>query len=156
MHEDELNDCMHVEWAKSRACMMQWKEELLLVQEEMWQVLAYHKWKARWWHTWSALQSHDDVSILSGISGYVHKQAMICKHMATESACYWLPRLKDKGITLPWAIEYAEWRNPTNGVQWAEGLDGVGPTSGGGGDFDDIEGEDKENDDDDDYLELGM
>ena len=36
MHEEEFNDHMHVEWAKAQACMMRWKEELLLVQEEMW------------------------------------------------------------------------------------------------------------------------
>ena len=71
IHEDELNDCMHVKWAKSRAHMMQWKEELLLVQEEMWQVLIYHKWKATWWRTWSALRTHNDMSIFSGVSGYV-------------------------------------------------------------------------------------
>ena len=39
--KDELNDCMCVEWAKSRAHMMRWKEELLLVQEEMWWVLIH-------------------------------------------------------------------------------------------------------------------
>ena len=34
-NDEEFNDSMHVEWAKSRARMMRWEEELLLVQEEM-------------------------------------------------------------------------------------------------------------------------
>ena len=33
--EDEFNESMCVEWAKARARMMRWKEELMLVQEEM-------------------------------------------------------------------------------------------------------------------------
>ena len=33
---EEFNKCMHAEWAKARAHVMQWNEELLLVQEEMW------------------------------------------------------------------------------------------------------------------------
>ena len=48
MHEEEFNDYMCVEWAKGRAHIMRWKEELLLMQEEMWRVLKYHKWKAVW------------------------------------------------------------------------------------------------------------
>ena len=35
MHEEEFNDHMRVEWAKAQAHVMRWKEELLLVQEEM-------------------------------------------------------------------------------------------------------------------------
>ena len=33
--EDPFKESMQVEWAKARARMMRWKEELLLVQEEM-------------------------------------------------------------------------------------------------------------------------
>ena len=46
MHEEEFNDGMQVEWAKACACMNRWKEELLLVQEEMRRVISYHEWKA--------------------------------------------------------------------------------------------------------------
>ena len=47
--EDEFNENMCVEWAKARARVMRWKEELLLIQEEMRRVIAYHKWIADWW-----------------------------------------------------------------------------------------------------------
>jgi hypothetical protein len=85
---------------------------LLLVQEEMRWVLIYHKWKAAWWHMWSNLQTHNDATILSGVSGYAYKQAAICQHMATKCARYWLPQLKSKGITPSWATEYADLSNP--------------------------------------------
>ena len=46
--DKEFNDSMRVEWAKSRARMMRWKEELLIVQEEMRRVLVYLRWRAEW------------------------------------------------------------------------------------------------------------
>ena len=60
-----------------------------------------------WWGTQSALRMHD-ATILSGISGYVHKQAAICQCMATHCANYWLPWLKSKGITPSWAAKYVD------------------------------------------------
>jgi len=47
--EKEFNNSMWVEWAKVRARMSRWQEELLLVQEEMRWVIAYHEWRAGWW-----------------------------------------------------------------------------------------------------------
>ena len=49
---------MRVEWAKARACMKQWKEELLIVQEEMRQVIKYLWWKATWWQVQTPWQDH--------------------------------------------------------------------------------------------------
>ena len=43
MEENEFNESMLVEWVKARALMMRWKEELLIVQEEMRRVLAYQQ-----------------------------------------------------------------------------------------------------------------
>ena len=97
-------------------------------------VLAYQKWKAAWWRTRSALRTHDDGTILSGVSGYAHKQAAICERMATRCAHYWLPRLKDKGITPPWANEYVDFTSPV--VQLSEEVDVGGGTLGIKGDLD--------------------
>ena len=49
IHEAEFNQSMRVEWAKAKARMMRWKEELMLIQEEMRRVIVYHKWRADWW-----------------------------------------------------------------------------------------------------------
>jgi hypothetical protein len=140
IREDELNECMRVEWAKSRARMMRWKEELLLVQEEMRRVLVYHKWKAAWWHTQSSLRTHNDASIVSGVSGYAHKQAMICERMAAQCAHYWLPSLKNKGVTPPWATEFAKLGNHLSAVvQQGEELDTGDAMSGIDGEVDDLD-----------------
>lgn len=106
MDEEEFNDSMRVEWAKARARMYRWQEELLIVQEEMRRVIAYHMWKAAWWQERASLRSYGDLTILSGLSGYAHKQAAICSRMAEQCALHWLPRLKCRGVTPLWAADY--------------------------------------------------
>ena len=104
--EDEFIKGMRVEWAKARARMRRWNEELLIVQEEMRRAIIYLEWKADWWRERSSLRSHTDASVLSGVSGYAHKQAAICSRMAEKFALHWLPHLKDKKITPTWALDY--------------------------------------------------
>jgi len=109
--EEEVSESMRAEWAKTRARMSRWKEELLLVQEEMRRVLFYHKWKALWWRTRSSMRVMDDMTILSGVSGYAHKQATIWERMANQCACYWLPELKIRGIAPSWEADYVDIAN---------------------------------------------
>ena len=52
------------------------------------------------------MQLHSDESIISGISGYAHKQAAICSCMAKQCACYWLPHLEANGIAPTWASDF--------------------------------------------------
>jgi hypothetical protein len=99
--EEEFNNGMQVEWERARAWMQRWKEELLLVQEEMRRVIAYLKWKADWWREQGALRSPVDVTVLSGVSGYAHKQAV-----AERCAVHWLLHLRVKDITPTWASDY--------------------------------------------------
>ena len=101
--EEEFNESMRVEWAKARACKMRWKEELLLVQEEMRRVIEYMKWREGWWREHCSLRTDIDDTISSGISGYAYKQVAICRHLAEQCARYWLPLLESKGITPSWA-----------------------------------------------------
>ena len=104
--EAEFTDSMCVEWAKARARMMRWKEEFLLVQEEMRHVIEYLRWRAAWWCEQSSLRVHAEPTVSSGISGYANKQSAICSRIAKECAWYWLPRLKSKGITPSWASHF--------------------------------------------------
>ena len=106
IHEAKFNQSMRVEWAKARACMMRWKEELMLIQEEMRHVIVYHRWKADWWQDRASTRNHGDQAVVSRISGYAHKQADICVHMAEQCAWHWLPHLKAKGIVPSWGLDY--------------------------------------------------
>jgi hypothetical protein len=116
LDEEEFNDSMQIEWAKARARKMRWKEELLIIQEEMRRVIVYHGWKAEWWRDQGVLRSQGDGAVLSGLSGYANKQASIYTRMAQRCALYWLPHLKEKGFTPEWALEY-------NGQQMAQADD---------------------------------
>ena len=40
---------LRVEWCKARACAHRWQEECLLLNEEMWQVLATFSWQSKKW-----------------------------------------------------------------------------------------------------------
>jgi hypothetical protein len=104
--EDEFNDCMRVEWAKARARMMRWKEEVEIVQEEMRRVIVYHRWKAGWWQRQSVRRISGDSDIRNGLVGYAHKQAAICMRMAEQCVTAWLPHLKGKGANPSWGADY--------------------------------------------------
>ena len=104
--KDEFNQCMRVEWAKARACKMRWKEELMLIQEEMRRVISFHEWKADWWRDCASVRDHPDQALLSGISGYANKQADISVRLAEQCARQWLPPLKASGIIPPWGAGY--------------------------------------------------
>ena len=52
------------------------------------------------------MRNHEDQVILSGISGYAHKQAAICVRMAEQCAWHWLPHLKARGIVPSWGLDY--------------------------------------------------
>lgn len=106
MNEQEFNKSMRVEWAKTCARMNRWKEEVLLIQEEMRRVLAYHEWRNTWWEEQSSRRTVGDGTIQSGLAGYAKKQAAISRRMAEVCAAYWLPRLKDIGIVPSWASRY--------------------------------------------------
>ncbi|KDR65055.1 hypothetical protein GALMADRAFT_217693 [Galerina marginata CBS 339.88] len=80
---------------------------LLVPREEMRRVIVYLRWKADWWRERSALRGHLDTSILSGVSGYAHKQASICLRIAERCAVHWLPQLENKGLKPVWAADYA-------------------------------------------------
>ena len=106
IREDKFNGTMQVEWSNARARMQRWNEELLIVQEEMRRVIVYLNWKVAWWRERSSLRDHEDETILSGVSGYAHKQAAICSRMAEKCAVHWLPHLREKGIKPTWEGAY--------------------------------------------------
>ena len=151
--EEEVNECMRAEWAKTRARMSRWNEELLLVQEEMRRVLVYHKWKALWWRTRSAMRSVNDMAILSGLSGYAHKQAAIWERMANQCARYWLPRLRTRGIMPSWEAEYVDVANNSSLRQGRKGDSEEAEDIEMDEERLDLEGHDEDDDDDDDDEE---
>lgn len=104
--DDEFGDDMRVEWAKSRARLMRWKEEVQLLQEEMRRVIAWYEWKATWWENKASERVDGDEDILRGVVAYSHKQADIVRRMAQHCAEIWIPILRAKEIVPDWASRY--------------------------------------------------
>ena len=103
MVEEEFNESMRVEWAKTRARKARWTEELLILEEEMQWVISFQKWKAAWWREQALVRKEADATILSGVAGYANKQAGICERLAAKCALHWMPQLKAKGVIPGWA-----------------------------------------------------
>lgn len=104
--ENEFNDSMRVEWAKTRARFQRWSEEFEIVQEEMRRVLAWFEWRATWWENLASIRRDGHPEVLNGSSAYAFKQADLSRHMAARCAAEWLPELDKRGIQPDWAGSY--------------------------------------------------
>lgn len=78
---------------------MRWSEEVLLLQEEMRRVLAYHKWHACWWEwqatRWTGLTSEGT----EGLFAYAYRQAGVFRAMHDHCQFTWryLPEFSATG-----------------------------------------------------------
>ena len=104
--EDEFNHSMRTEWAQTRARMCRWKEELLIIQEEMRRVIAFFEWRSAWWLEQANRRQTLEPSIESGVIAYAHKQSTLCLRMAARCATYWLPVMEKHRIIPTWAGKY--------------------------------------------------
>ncbi|KAH7917878.1 hypothetical protein BV22DRAFT_1025551, partial [Leucogyrophana mollusca] len=104
--DNEVNEGLRVEWAKSRARAQRWKEESQLLVEEMRRVLCFFHWKAGWWNTQKTNRGDARADIHDGIAAYGAKQAHLFTHLAQVFAEKWYPLLMKNRITAEWPAEY--------------------------------------------------
>lgn len=79
-----------VEWLKARARSLRWKEELLLLPEELRRTIQYHSWKADWWNGRIALCLPSDLALREGLSAHAIRQASIQRGLAADVKNQWL------------------------------------------------------------------
>lgn len=87
--EDESDDILQVEWAKSRARTMRAKEEVLLLKEEMRRALAFLEWKAQWWTERGSRWAGATSSLSEGISAYASAQASLQSSLSNHFRELW-------------------------------------------------------------------
>lgn len=87
--DDETDDILRVEWAKSRARMNRCKEEVMLLKEEMRRVKEFLDWKVRWWRDREECRKDVDGAVLEGLRGYGRKQAILQNSLAQEFLRIW-------------------------------------------------------------------
>jgi len=90
---------LRVEWAKTRARAHRWREEIVLLEEEMRRALESCLWHSRWW------QSRAERSV--GLGGYV----------AEGLAAYaWEQSLAEKERTVRWSSQWSAVRERAQSV----------------------------------------
>jgi hypothetical protein len=85
---------LRCEWVKSKARADRWNEEVQLVKEEMWRVLAFLEWKAVWWTEEGGGKLGVTPDIADGIRAYAAKQASINHKLAQSFEMHWKSGVK--------------------------------------------------------------
>lgn len=101
---DELDESLRVEWAKSRARLERWKEELLLVQEEMRRAVEYLRWESDWWRQRAEMVAWKSPDIAHGITAYAWKQSWLSSALSERFSRAWAPVLVQNGLTPGWTV----------------------------------------------------
>ena len=91
--DDEGDDILQVEWAKSRARAGRCREEVLLLKEEMRRVVVFLDWKTTWWMDRRNMRGgiSDGVSkdLQEGLTAYAEGQADIQKSLREHFCMLW-------------------------------------------------------------------
>ncbi|KAA1479641.1 hypothetical protein DENSPDRAFT_862064 [Dentipellis sp. KUC8613] len=99
---------MRVTYAKSRARVRRWEEEIQLLTEEMRRVLMFFGWKSQWWASLANARPDAAADIKSGLQGYAVRQSQMYVDLARAFRTQWVPVLRNLGLTyeLPGVITH--------------------------------------------------
>jgi hypothetical protein len=97
---------MLVEWAKSKARVDRWCEEVQLLNEEMRRIICYLDWKANWWVLRRRLRGYTTPEVKHGLDAYAAKQADLNRQLARSFASRWYPLLTKHSMPIVWPEYY--------------------------------------------------
>jgi len=86
--DNEGDEVLQIEWAKSRARAARAAEEVLLLREEMRRVIEFLKWKSKWWVSRAECPS-EDKGLVEGLCAYAYKQASLQKGLSQHFQSIW-------------------------------------------------------------------
>ncbi|VDB96085.1 unnamed protein product [Peniophora sp. CBMAI 1063] len=102
---EDAYEHVRVEWARARSRAFRWREECLLVLEEMRRVVWSHHSTANDWHR-RAAEVDSLPGILSdtraGLRAHALRQAQVYTTLAVNSVNCWTPYLTKQSFTLAW------------------------------------------------------
>ena len=91
--DDEGDDILQVEWAKSRARAGRCREEVLLLKEEMRRVAVFLDWKTTWWmdrrNMRAGVGNGVSKDLQEGLTAYAEGQADIQKSLREHFCMLW-------------------------------------------------------------------
>ncbi len=77
---------------------MRWKEEKVLLLEEMRRVVMFLRWKATWWMEHVDLRASTSIEVRMGLNAYAYKQVDLFLYIASTFINGWVPVLKNLGL----------------------------------------------------------
>jgi hypothetical protein len=88
---------LKIEWLKTRARAHRWKEELILVEEEMRRCLEFGRWKAEQWDkmedsrqcTETSTKVHNPAALSEALKAYARKHALAERRRASCWEGHW-------------------------------------------------------------------
>jgi hypothetical protein len=88
---EELRDSLRVEWCKSRARAMRFREEVQLLTEEMVRVLRFLTWQEQWWKEKGQLDMRRPVAATNaeGLHAYAERQAALRRSLREHFSGMW-------------------------------------------------------------------
>ncbi|PPQ76700.1 hypothetical protein CVT26_004470 [Gymnopilus dilepis] len=87
--DDEEDEILRSEWAKSRARAARGREEVMLLKEEMNRVLKYLEWKADWWRSRVDLRGDMSSDLREGLRAFALSQADVQSALAVYFRRIW-------------------------------------------------------------------
>jgi len=95
---EQDDDILRAEWAKSRARALRTSEEVLRLKEEMRRVIEFLKWKARWWKERQEQQGEIGKDFREGLQSYAQTQRSIQLALASEFQNLWMAPLDEEDV----------------------------------------------------------
>ncbi|KAE9386483.1 hypothetical protein BT96DRAFT_949071 [Gymnopus androsaceus JB14] len=83
-----LHAGLQVEWCKAYARMRHWKEEILILEEEMQRMLVFLQWKASYWRTKAVVKVFTGAHA-EGAFAYAHEQADVWESLESQFSLLW-------------------------------------------------------------------
>ncbi|KAL1724763.1 hypothetical protein EV714DRAFT_222510 [Schizophyllum commune] len=93
--ETQIHEAIRVEWAKARARAERWREEVLILEEEMRRVLRYLQWAGDTWLARANASPTQDMCIRAGFRAYALRQRALLGSVAQAFHARWTARMPD-------------------------------------------------------------
>ncbi|KAF8162353.1 hypothetical protein BJ912DRAFT_864825 [Pholiota molesta] len=93
--DDDKDDVLRSEWARSRARATRGREEVMILKEEMRRVLAYLEWKATWWRAREHGRDGITKDLMEGLASYSRSQARLQESLAAHFRRLWASPLQE-------------------------------------------------------------
>ncbi|KAF9072844.1 hypothetical protein BDP27DRAFT_1216848, partial [Rhodocollybia butyracea] len=87
--DPEFQDALRVEWCKARARSLRWKEEVLLLCEELRRMKEFSRWKAKWWKNQIGRRENLGKELQEGLTAYALQHAAFEEHQAELVSSRW-------------------------------------------------------------------